>query len=129
MVKPRSIDDVPILALTLASTHTIPVASVALILGVSKVMSAMFVFVNIIGNCIATIVVAKWEKAIDWVRMRGELDHGYQPLAVPVQGAADTAGPGPGDPGTGDPDISVFEKDPASADTDAADDPVTRPLR
>jgi aerobic C4-dicarboxylate transport protein len=119
---------IPILALTLASTHTIPVASVALILGVSKVMSAMFVFVNIIGNCVATIVVAKWEKAIDWVQMHGELDHGYQPLAVPVQGAVDTAGPGLDDPGTGDPDISVFQKDPASADTAATDDPITRPL-
>jgi aerobic C4-dicarboxylate transport protein len=75
---------IPILALTLASTHTIPVESVALVLGVSKVMSAMFVFTNIAGNCVATIVVGKWEKAIDWVRMREQLDAGHQPVPAPV---------------------------------------------
>ncbi|HEY6493693.1 MAG TPA: cation:dicarboxylase symporter family transporter [Trebonia sp.] len=81
---------IPILALTLASTHTIPVDSVALILGVSKVMSAMFVFANIVGNCVATIVVAKWEKAIDWVRMRAELDGGFRTTYVPVPAAVDS---------------------------------------
>jgi aerobic C4-dicarboxylate transport protein len=81
---------IPILALTLASTHTIPVASVALILGVSKVMSAQFVFANIVGNCVATIVVGKWEKAIDWVRMRAELDGGYRTDHVPVPAAVDS---------------------------------------
>jgi aerobic C4-dicarboxylate transport protein len=78
---------IPILALTLASTHTIPVASVALILGVSKVMSAQFVFTNIVGNCVATVVVGKWEKAVDWVRMREELDGGYQPAPAPIRAA------------------------------------------
>jgi aerobic C4-dicarboxylate transport protein len=78
---------IPILALTLASTHTIPVASVALILGVSKVMSAQFVFTNIVGNCVATVVVGKWEKAVDWVRMREELDGGYQQAPAPVRAA------------------------------------------
>jgi aerobic C4-dicarboxylate transport protein len=81
---------IPILALTLASTHAIPVDSVALILGVSKVMSAMFVFANIVGNCVATIVVGKWEKAIDWVRMRAELDGGYPATPVPVPVAVDS---------------------------------------
>jgi aerobic C4-dicarboxylate transport protein len=81
---------IPILALTLASTHTIPVDSVALILGVSKVMSAMFVFANIVGNCVATIVVGKWEQAIDWVRMRAELDGGHRAARVPVPAAVDS---------------------------------------
>jgi aerobic C4-dicarboxylate transport protein len=81
---------IPILALTLASTHAIPVDSVALVLGVSKVMSAMFVFANIVGNCVATIVVAKWEKAIDWVRMRAELDGGFRTTYVPVPAAVDS---------------------------------------
>jgi Na+/H+-dicarboxylate symporter len=81
---------IPILALTLASTHAIPVDSVALVLGVSKVMSAMFVFANIVGNCVATIVVGKWEKAIDWVRMRAELDGRYQPAALPVPAVVDS---------------------------------------
>ncbi|RKR73429.1 cation:dicarboxylate symporter family transporter [Frondihabitans australicus] len=68
---------IPILALTLAATHIIPVASVALILGVQKIMSAAFVFANITGNCVATVVVGKWEKAIDWDQMHRELDAGY----------------------------------------------------
>jgi aerobic C4-dicarboxylate transport protein len=84
---------IPILALTLASTHAIPVASVAIILGVSKVMSAQFVFTNIVGNCVATIVVAKWEKAVDWVRMRQQLDGEPVPASVPVPAAADAAVP------------------------------------
>ncbi|MBY8856358.1 cation:dicarboxylase symporter family transporter [Nocardia sp. CA2R105] len=64
---------IPMLALTLAATHTIPVASVALILGVHKILSAAFVFTNIAGNCLATVVVGKWEKAIDWTKMNAEL--------------------------------------------------------
>jgi aerobic C4-dicarboxylate transport protein len=79
---------IPILALALASTHVIPVASVALVLGVQKVLSAAFVFANIAGNCVATIVIGKWEKAIDWTRMRQQLDAGYQPAPVPVPAAA-----------------------------------------
>jgi aerobic C4-dicarboxylate transport protein len=81
---------IPILALTLASTHTIPVDSVAIVLGVSKVMSAMFVFVNIIGNCVATIVVGKWEKAIDWARMRDQLNAGHQPTPMPIPATVDS---------------------------------------
>ncbi|SDT22520.1 cation:dicarboxylate symporter family transporter [Microlunatus soli] len=67
---------IPMLALTLAATGTIPVASVALILGVHKILSGAFVFTNIAGNCLATIFVAKTEKAIDWTIMRRELDSG-----------------------------------------------------
>jgi aerobic C4-dicarboxylate transport protein len=83
---------IPILALALASTHVIPVASVALILGVQKVLSAAFVFANITGNCVATIVVGKWEKAIDWTLMRQQLDAGYQPAPSlePVPAAVDS---------------------------------------
>jgi aerobic C4-dicarboxylate transport protein len=68
---------IPILALTLAATHTIPVASIALILGVQRVLSAAFVFANITGNCVATVIVGKWEKAVDWTQMARELDSGF----------------------------------------------------
>jgi aerobic C4-dicarboxylate transport protein len=36
------------------------------------------VFTNIAGNRVATLVVGKWEKAVDRVRLRAELDAGYQ---------------------------------------------------
>jgi len=70
---------IAVLTLTLAATKTIPVNSIALILGIHRILSAMFVFTNIAGNCVATVVVGKWEKAVDHVKLRQELDTGYQP--------------------------------------------------
>jgi aerobic C4-dicarboxylate transport protein len=67
-----------VLAMTLAATKTIPVSSMALILGIHRVLSAAFVFVNIIGNAVATLVVARWENALDRTRLKIELDAGYR---------------------------------------------------
>jgi aerobic C4-dicarboxylate transport protein len=75
----------PVLAITLAATNTIPVAAIALILGVHRVLSSAFVFTNITGNAVATIVVAAWENALDRVRLRNELDAGYAPEPLPVE--------------------------------------------
>ncbi|KAA9165853.1 C4-dicarboxylate transporter DctA [Amycolatopsis acidicola] len=69
---------IAVLALTLTATHTIPVSSIALVLGIHFALSAAFVFTNIAGNCVATLVVGKWEKAIDRVKLQTELDAGYQ---------------------------------------------------
>jgi aerobic C4-dicarboxylate transport protein len=69
---------IAVLALTLSATHTIPVSSIALVLGVHSILSAAFVFTNIAGNCVATLVVGKWEKAIDRTQLAAELDAGYQ---------------------------------------------------
>jgi aerobic C4-dicarboxylate transport protein len=63
-----------VLAATLASVGTIPVASIALILGVDRFMSEARALTNLIGNGVATIVVAKWEGALDEARMRLHLD-------------------------------------------------------
>jgi Na+/H+-dicarboxylate symporter len=41
------------------------VAAVALILGVHRLLSSAFVVVNIIGNALATVVIAQWEGAVD----------------------------------------------------------------
>ncbi|WP_446045410.1 cation:dicarboxylate symporter family transporter [Streptomyces olivaceus] len=72
---------IAVLALTLSATDTIPVSSIALVLGVHSILSAAFVFTNIAGNCVATLVVARWEKAIDRERLRTELDTGYRTAA------------------------------------------------
>ena len=62
-----------VLAATLASVGTIPVASIALILGIHRFMSEALVPTNLIGNAVATIVVCKWEKALDEAKMRSVL--------------------------------------------------------
>ncbi len=64
-----------VLAATLASVGTIPVASIALILGVDRFMSEARALTNLIGNGVATVVVAKWEGALDEARMRQQLEH------------------------------------------------------
>ena len=53
------------LAATLSSVGTIPVAGIALLLGVDRFMSQMRSLTNLIGNGVATIVVAKWERELD----------------------------------------------------------------
>jgi aerobic C4-dicarboxylate transport protein len=68
---------IAVLAATLGATNAIPVTSIALILGVHRLLSSGFVFVNITGNALATVVVARWEKALDTERLRIELDNGY----------------------------------------------------
>jgi aerobic C4-dicarboxylate transport protein len=64
-----------VLAATLASVGHIPVASIALILGVDRFMSEARALTNLIGNGVATIVVSKWENALDEARMRQHLEH------------------------------------------------------
>jgi aerobic C4-dicarboxylate transport protein len=64
-----------VLAATLATVGSIPVASIALILGVDRFMSEARALTNLIGNGVATVVVAKWENALDMRRMRRELNH------------------------------------------------------
>jgi aerobic C4-dicarboxylate transport protein len=53
------------LAALLPVTGGIPVASLALILGIDRFMSEARAITNLIGNSVATVVVAKWEKEID----------------------------------------------------------------
>jgi aerobic C4-dicarboxylate transport protein len=61
------------LASTLAATGTIPVAAVGLVLGVHRLLSSVFVAVNVLGNALATIVVARWEKSLDTAKLHSEL--------------------------------------------------------
>lgn len=53
------------LVATLSVVPTIPVAGMALILGIDRFMSMCRALVNMIGNGVATIVVARWEKEVD----------------------------------------------------------------
>jgi aerobic C4-dicarboxylate transport protein len=63
-----------VLAATLATVGSIPVASIALILGVDRFMSEARALTNLIGNGVATVVVSKWEDALDEKQLARELD-------------------------------------------------------
>jgi aerobic C4-dicarboxylate transport protein len=56
------------LAATLSALGTIPVAGITLLLGIDRFMSEMRTLTNLIGNGVATIVVAKWEGEFDAAR-------------------------------------------------------------
>jgi aerobic C4-dicarboxylate transport protein len=66
------------LAATLAVVPGIPVAGMALILGIDKFMSEARAITNHIGNCTAAVVMAIWEKELDWDRFREGLKKGSQ---------------------------------------------------
>jgi aerobic C4-dicarboxylate transport protein len=57
------------LAATFAAIPTIPVAGLALILGIDRFMSEARALTNLIGNGVATVVVSKWENELDEERM------------------------------------------------------------
>jgi len=65
-----------VLAATLATTGTVPVAGVALILGIDRFMSEARALTNLIGNGVATIVVGHWCKTLDEVKLRKVLSGG-----------------------------------------------------
>jgi aerobic C4-dicarboxylate transport protein len=62
-----------VLAATLSATGSVPVAGVALILGIDRFMSEARALTNLIGNGVATIVVGHWCKALDEVKLRKHL--------------------------------------------------------
>ena len=72
------------LAATLAVVPSVPVAGMALILGIDRFMSECRALTNFIGNAVATIVVAKWDKALDRDALHAALNGEPQPVAAPL---------------------------------------------
>lgn len=66
------------LAATLSATNIIPVVGMTLVIGIDRVLNEMRAVVNLIGNCVATVAIGRWEKAVDLDRankvLRGEID-------------------------------------------------------
>jgi aerobic C4-dicarboxylate transport protein len=62
-----------VLTAALEALGTVPVASVALILGIDRFMAEGRSITNLIGNGVATLVIARWEKALDVEKARGVL--------------------------------------------------------
>ena len=83
------------LAATLAVVPELPVAGMALILGVDRFMSECRALTNFTGNAVATVVVARWEGELDRDALRRALDGPPSRIARPSDAAA-----GPGDPDT-----------------------------
>ena len=86
-----------VLAATLSVVPAVPVAGMALILGVDRFMSECRALTNFIGNAVATIVVARWEKAVDLDQLRaafagkgGELTEAESD-ALQIEGRSDVA--------------------------------------
>ncbi|KQQ97038.1 dicarboxylate/amino acid:cation symporter [Massilia sp. Leaf139] len=65
------------LAATLAVVPTIPVAGMALILGIDRFMSECRALTNFVGNGVASVVVSKWENELDKDRMNAVLSGTY----------------------------------------------------
>ncbi len=65
-----------VLAATLSAVGTVPVAGVALILGIDRFMSEARALTNLIGNGVATLVVARWCKSLDVEKLDRQLAAG-----------------------------------------------------
>jgi len=89
------------LSATAGALGIFPVAGVALLLGADRVMDSMRVSVNLLGNCVATFVVAKWEGQFDREAMleafRG--DAGERTTAAGPPGVPAAVGSVPADAG------------------------------
>ena len=80
------------LAATLSIVPSVPVAGMALILGVDRFMSECRALTNFIGNAVATVVVARWEGQLDRDALNAALNGEPKPIAAKPDPAA-----GPGD--------------------------------
>ncbi|MFD0849621.1 dicarboxylate/amino acid:cation symporter [Sphingosinicella xenopeptidilytica] len=80
------------LAATLSVVPSVPVAGMALILGIDRFMSECRALTNFVGNAVATIVVARWEGELD----RAALDAALAGPSLPIAAKPDPAA-GPGD--------------------------------
>ncbi|MBA1201261.1 dicarboxylate/amino acid:cation symporter [Pseudomonas capeferrum] len=69
-----------VLAATLSAVGHLPVAGLALILGIDRFMSEARALTNLIGNAVATIVVAKWVNELDTDTLQSELASGGSPI-------------------------------------------------
>jgi len=92
------------LAATLAATGNVPVAGLTLLLGVDRFMSEARSLTNFVGNAVATLVVARWENALDLTRAKRVLD-------VPALANAKAVPEDPRADLSADPSTSIHRKE------------------
>jgi len=83
------------LAATLAVIPDLPIAALALLVGVDRFMSECRALTNFVGNGVGTLVLARWEGDLDRARLKAELDRGPD-SAETLELAAAEAGAAPG---------------------------------
>ncbi|HYK58219.1 MAG TPA: dicarboxylate/amino acid:cation symporter [Bryobacteraceae bacterium] len=76
---------------TMMVIPTIPVAGMALILGIDRFMSMLRATINMLGNGVATLVVARWEREIDGPSLRRALSRSFAEEVAPRAGLAQRA--------------------------------------
>ncbi|MDQ0474765.1 dicarboxylate/amino acid:cation symporter [Labrys wisconsinensis] len=77
------------LAATLSVVPSVPVAGMALILGIDRFMSECRALTNLVGNAVATIVVARWEGELDRERLAAALSGEAEAAPVPALAPAE----------------------------------------
>jgi aerobic C4-dicarboxylate transport protein len=73
-----------ILAATLSVVPSVPVAGMALILGIDRFMSECRALTNLMGNAVATIVVSRWEGALDTAKLNEALNQDPKAPVAPT---------------------------------------------
>ncbi|GGH12671.1 C4-dicarboxylate transport protein [Alsobacter metallidurans] len=81
------------LAATLSVVPSVPVAGMALILGIDRFMSECRALTNFVGNAVACVVVARWEGECDMERLHAALDGNPMPLPSELETQAPVATP------------------------------------
>ncbi|WP_261557792.1 cation:dicarboxylate symporter family transporter [Frankia tisae] len=106
-----------VLAATLSTVDTIPVAAIMLIFGIDKFMSECRALTNVCGNTLATLVVARWEGVLDTERLQQVLAHGPTEPPTLVERPRAVAGSQEAGRPSGDPDGAELTDavEPASA--------------
>ena len=79
------------LAATLSATGSVPVAGLTLLLGIDRFMSEARALTNLVGNAVATIVVARWENELDVEKAKAVL-RGEEPIQPPPPDPAEVRG-------------------------------------
>ena len=93
------------LTATLSTLGTVPAAGIMLIFGIDKFMSECRALVNFYGNAVATLVIAKWDDALDVDRARAVLaTHTAPELSDGGEPRSGTDPTDPAEPAVGDPE-------------------------
>ena len=74
------------LAATLAVVPTVPIQSLALIVGIDRFMSECRALTNFVGNGVATVVISRWEKEISKEELRANLRHPLSLADIAAEG-------------------------------------------
>ena len=78
------------LTATLATHNIIPLAGITLVLGIDRILNEMRAVTNMIGNVVATLVIARWENKLDLAQAQEQLRAGPGKIVLPDSPLPDT---------------------------------------